>query len=108
MCQNAPITIVILDNGGGQIFRHLPIAEHPSAFESLFLTPSPVRLEGLCAAYDLRHTRVDTVDALSAALRVEHGSDDPGAIIVDINPEYNHAIHLAIAEAAKSLTGQAA
>ena len=108
LCQDASITIVILDNGGGQIFRHLPIAEHPNAFESVFLTPSTVQLEGLCAAYELRYTRVDTVDALSAALRSELGTNDAGAIVVDINPADNHAIHLAITEAAQSLNGQAA
>ncbi|MGB0588866.1 MAG: 2-succinyl-5-enolpyruvyl-6-hydroxy-3-cyclohexene-1-carboxylic-acid synthase [Myxococcota bacterium] len=34
-----PFVCVVLDNHGGGIFDHLPIAEHPAAYEAHFVTP---------------------------------------------------------------------
>ncbi len=69
----ADLTVVVVDNGGGGIFEHLPVAAHAAAFERCFLTPQRARLADLCAAVGASHARVDSVgalrDALSSALR---------------------------------------
>lgn len=41
------LTIVVIDNGGGGIFRHLGIAQHPDAFEPYFLTPQASTIAAL-------------------------------------------------------------
>ncbi|MDP6942773.1 MAG: 2-succinyl-5-enolpyruvyl-6-hydroxy-3-cyclohexene-1-carboxylic-acid synthase [Myxococcota bacterium] len=34
-----PMVVLVLDNSGGGIFDHLPISEHPTAYEPHFVTP---------------------------------------------------------------------
>ncbi len=43
------LVILAIDNGGGQIFRQLPVREHP-AFEEVFVTATPTDLGALAAA----------------------------------------------------------
>jgi 2-succinyl-5-enolpyruvyl-6-hydroxy-3-cyclohexene-1-carboxylate synthase len=33
------MVVLVLDNSGGGIFDHLPISEHPTAYEPHFVTP---------------------------------------------------------------------
>ncbi|MBL8095900.1 MAG: hypothetical protein JNL73_17115, partial [Anaerolineales bacterium] len=67
-----PITIVVVNNDGGGIFRRLPIRDFEPAFTDLFLTPhglsfaSAAQLHGL--AYAAPTTRADFRAALTAAL----------------------------------------
>lgn len=46
-----PFTAVVIDNGGGGIFGHLPIAAHPEAFEPYFLTPHQSDLGAIAAGF---------------------------------------------------------
>ena len=52
------LTIVLINNQGGGIFNHLPVAQFPEAFEEFFATPQEVDFRRLCAAYGVKHTRV--------------------------------------------------
>jgi 2-succinyl-5-enolpyruvyl-6-hydroxy-3-cyclohexene-1-carboxylate synthase len=63
-----PLTLVVVDNGGGGIFGFLPIAEHPTAFERFFLTPPVVDFAAVAAAAGARFTRVEDVAGLREAL----------------------------------------
>lgn len=53
------LTVVVIQNGGGGIFRQLPISSHPVAFEKFFLTPRQSVLSGFCQAAHItyRHVR---------------------------------------------------
>ncbi len=65
----APLTIVVVDNGGGRIFDELPIARAGRAdFERLFTTPQRVDPAALAAAYGVSLTRARGGDELRAAL----------------------------------------
>ncbi|MEO6003081.1 MAG: 2-succinyl-5-enolpyruvyl-6-hydroxy-3-cyclohexene-1-carboxylic-acid synthase [Opitutus sp.] len=78
------LTIVLINNGGGGIFEHLPVAEFQPTFEEFFATPQAVDFEKLCAAHGVDHVRVnnwnhfaDLVSALPAAgIRVLEISTD--------------------------------
>lgn len=76
----APLAVVVLDNGGGGIFEHLPIAAHPTQFERLFLTPQAVDLGALCAAAGVGYRAVDDRGALDAALGAALGR--PGLTLI--------------------------
>lgn len=52
------LTIVLIDNNGGGIFEHLPVARFEPPFEEYFATPQPVDFAKLCAAYGVEHVAV--------------------------------------------------
>jgi 2-succinyl-5-enolpyruvyl-6-hydroxy-3-cyclohexene-1-carboxylate synthase len=49
------LTIVLVNNNGGGIFQHLPVAEFEPPFEKFFGTPQDVDFAKLCAAYGVEH-----------------------------------------------------
>ena len=59
------LTIVLINNRGGGIFEHLPVAQFDPPFEEYFATPQEVDFAGLCAAYGVRHTLVREWDELA-------------------------------------------
>jgi 2-succinyl-5-enolpyruvyl-6-hydroxy-3-cyclohexene-1-carboxylate synthase len=52
------LTIVLINNNGGGIFGHLPVAKAGAAFEEFFATPQHVHFGSLMAAYGVQHTTV--------------------------------------------------
>jgi len=52
------LTVVLINNAGGGIFEHLPIAEVEPPFEEFFATPQVVDFAKLCAAYGADHIAV--------------------------------------------------
>jgi len=52
------LTIVLINNQGGGIFEHLPIAQHGPPFEEFFATPQAVDFGVLCAAHGIEHVSV--------------------------------------------------
>ncbi|MBN2068441.1 MAG: 2-succinyl-5-enolpyruvyl-6-hydroxy-3-cyclohexene-1-carboxylic-acid synthase [Opitutales bacterium] len=56
------LAVVVMDNAGGGIFEHLPIAEHGTVFERYFACPQTVDLALLCEAYGVHYKAVDTED----------------------------------------------
>lgn len=70
------LVILAIDNGGGQIFRQLPVREHP-AFEELFVTPTPTDLGAIAGAMGWSYTAVggaqeEPGQALEKALVLAH------------------------------------
>ncbi|MBT7308025.1 MAG: 2-succinyl-5-enolpyruvyl-6-hydroxy-3-cyclohexene-1-carboxylic-acid synthase, partial [Gammaproteobacteria bacterium] len=52
-------TLLVINNGGGNIFSYLPPAPLPE-FESLWLTPSPINFEQAAKLYNLAYQRIDS------------------------------------------------
>ncbi|MEO6874704.1 MAG: 2-succinyl-5-enolpyruvyl-6-hydroxy-3-cyclohexene-1-carboxylic-acid synthase [Opitutaceae bacterium] len=52
------LTIVLINNQGGGIFEHLPIAQFNPPFEEFFATPQQADFKKLCAAHGVTHVRV--------------------------------------------------
>ena len=65
-----PLTIVLINNGGGNIFNFLPVASELEAaeFSRLFETPPDVRFAELCRAHRLVHLQARTPRGLARAL----------------------------------------
>lgn len=78
-----PLVIVVVQNGGGRIFAHLPIgkAAAPEVFDKYFLMPEPVDLAAAAASFGIRFARVEASDALASALAQAHAS--PGATLIE-------------------------
>lgn len=72
-----PLTIVLLDNGGGGIFDFLPISGEQDAYEAHVLTPTGLDPEKVADLYGLAYQPVPDLAALKLALEASlefHGT----------------------------------
>jgi 2-succinyl-5-enolpyruvyl-6-hydroxy-3-cyclohexene-1-carboxylate synthase len=53
------LTIVLINNRGGGIFEHLPVAQFDPIFEEFFATPQEIDFALLCAAHGVEHVHVE-------------------------------------------------
>ena len=68
---DAPLVVMVIENGGGRIFEELPLGKSLDArpaFEKLFLTRPPAFIAGTAEAFGVRYARVDTLSALRDVL----------------------------------------
>lgn len=63
------LTIVLQNNAGGNIFRHLPVAKENPFFEKFWLTPQRADFEKIASAYGLDYIRAKTLIDLKNALK---------------------------------------
>jgi 2-succinyl-5-enolpyruvyl-6-hydroxy-3-cyclohexene-1-carboxylate synthase len=52
------LTVVLINNRGGGIFEHLPVAQFEPPFEDFFATPQEADFARLCPAYGVAHVLV--------------------------------------------------
>jgi 2-succinyl-5-enolpyruvyl-6-hydroxy-3-cyclohexene-1-carboxylate synthase len=52
------LTVVVINNRGGGIFEHLPVADFDPPFEDYFATPQDVDFHRYCETYGIEHIRV--------------------------------------------------
>ncbi len=53
------LTIVLINNRGGGIFEHLPVAQFGAVFEEFFATAQEVDFARLCSAHGVEHVHVE-------------------------------------------------
>jgi 2-succinyl-5-enolpyruvyl-6-hydroxy-3-cyclohexene-1-carboxylate synthase len=54
------LTIVLINNNGGGIFEHLPVAQFDPPFERYIAAPQNIDFSKLCATYNIPHTLIKT------------------------------------------------
>jgi 2-succinyl-5-enolpyruvyl-6-hydroxy-3-cyclohexene-1-carboxylate synthase len=59
------LTIVLINNNGGGIFDHLPVARFEPPFEEFFATPQHIDFRKLCATYGVAHVAVKSTAQLA-------------------------------------------
>lgn len=59
-----PLVAIVLNNGGGNIFRMLPIADHKAVFHPYFETPQQADFEKLAETYDITYSKAGSGDEL--------------------------------------------
>jgi len=59
------LTVVLINNNGGGIFEHLPVAQFDPPFEEFFATPQSVDFTRLCSAHQVEHVAVRDLEQLS-------------------------------------------
>ncbi|MDA1196325.1 MAG: 2-succinyl-5-enolpyruvyl-6-hydroxy-3-cyclohexene-1-carboxylic-acid synthase, partial [Planctomycetota bacterium] len=64
-----PLTVVVLNNGGGGIFSFLPIAEHEDILRPWVETPHDIRFEGICSTFGIPYARVGSRTAFAETYR---------------------------------------
>jgi 2-succinyl-5-enolpyruvyl-6-hydroxy-3-cyclohexene-1-carboxylate synthase len=52
------LTIILINNRGGGIFEHLPVAQFDPPFEEYFATPQVVDFENLASSYGVEYVAV--------------------------------------------------
>lgn len=75
-----PVVILVLDNCGGGIFHHLPVATAVPEFETLFGTPHRQDLAQIARGFGLAVKRVDSAPAVGFA--VGEALSEPGVTVV--------------------------
>jgi 2-succinyl-5-enolpyruvyl-6-hydroxy-3-cyclohexene-1-carboxylate synthase len=70
----AGLTVIVINNGGGGIFDHLPIAGWDPPFEEFFATPQTASIQGLASAYGWGYQKLSDVESLREALESPGGS----------------------------------
>jgi len=58
------LIVVVINNGGGSIFRMLPINENKQHFEPYFETPQNVDIKTLVSAYNIPHYLIKSLSEL--------------------------------------------
>ena len=72
---DAPLLLVVLNNGGGRIFEQLPLARVPNVEMTHWTTPGRLSIAHAAAAFGIAHRRAETraglVEALGEAQRTK-------------------------------------
>ncbi|NUM88025.1 MAG: 2-succinyl-5-enolpyruvyl-6-hydroxy-3-cyclohexene-1-carboxylic-acid synthase [Bdellovibrionales bacterium] len=90
----APVVLVVLNNGGGEIFRVVEAAEYP-VDEAVFTTPNQVDFVGLATAFGWSAVKVQSMDGLREAVAAATG---PALVEVSIDRERSTALRRAVWE----------
>jgi 2-succinyl-5-enolpyruvyl-6-hydroxy-3-cyclohexene-1-carboxylate synthase len=94
-----PLTVLLLNNGGGGIFHFLPVAREGDAFEEHVATPHGLDFSQLAALYGLGYERPTTLAELQAAVERSVASGSSSLIEVRTDREQNLELHRRVAEA---------
>jgi len=97
------LTVVVINNEGGGIFGHLPVATFDPPFEEYWATPQRVELAKLCSAYGVPHRAVGSASGLRTLLRAELG--EPGLRVIEVRTDRKKDVETRrrlFAEAAKA------
>jgi 2-succinyl-5-enolpyruvyl-6-hydroxy-3-cyclohexene-1-carboxylate synthase len=80
-----PVTIVLLNNDGGHIFRRLPISQFEPPFTDLFVTPHGLDFETAVKAYSLDFIRVGDRPGFQQAVRAS--LTDPKPTVIELRTD---------------------
>jgi 2-succinyl-5-enolpyruvyl-6-hydroxy-3-cyclohexene-1-carboxylate synthase len=81
------LTVVVINNDGGGIFEHLPVAQFDPPFEEFFATPQAVDLAALCAAHGVAHERVADWAGFTALIST---LPDRGLRVLEVRTDRKH------------------
>jgi 2-succinyl-5-enolpyruvyl-6-hydroxy-3-cyclohexene-1-carboxylate synthase len=84
------LTVVLINNQGGGIFGHLPVARFNPPFEEFWATPQTVDFARLCAAYGVAHHGVKTLGELRGLLLTEVGK--AGLRVIEVRTDRTHDV----------------
>ena len=98
LLQGLPVTLVIINNGGGGIFRFLPI----DVEERLLETPHAWEFRGAAQQFGMEYHQVASLSKLRKLLAERHVV--PRILECCTDRGDNHALHLHIAEACRALS----
>lgn len=86
-----PLAILLLNNDGGGIFSHLPIAEHRAIFDPLFGTPHGADLASAARSYRIPHIQAGTPK--EAASLVRETLESEGVRVIEVRTDRDTTAH---------------
>lgn len=90
---DSPFVLVLLNNDGGGIFHHLPIARHEEHFEACFGTPHGLSFPGAATMFNLPYRRPASLAEFSAALDEAVATSGPTLIEITANRYTSRGVH---------------
>ncbi len=87
------LTIIVINNNGGGIFGHLPIAGAKDVFEKYFATPHGYHFEDAAAMFKVRYERVETIRQFSESLARSKKQSGSTVIEVAVDRERSQSFH---------------
>ncbi|MDA0729408.1 MAG: 2-succinyl-5-enolpyruvyl-6-hydroxy-3-cyclohexene-1-carboxylic-acid synthase [Bacteroidetes bacterium] len=80
--QRHGLKVVVINNGGGGIFRWLPGTQHGEVFHRHFETPPARTVASVAQGADAKYLRATSAAELKRAL--EHARDEEGLVVVEV------------------------
>jgi len=80
-----PVAVVVLNNDGGGIFQHLPVAGLPDVFEKYFITPHGLTFAHAAEMFDLPYCRVNDMESLEEAYELSQQSANSSIIEISLD-----------------------
>jgi 2-succinyl-5-enolpyruvyl-6-hydroxy-3-cyclohexene-1-carboxylate synthase len=87
-----PLTIVLVDNGGGGIFDFLPVSTQGDAYEHHVATPTGLDARHAAELFGCHHLAVEDLAGLRAA--VDHGLGSAGTTLVHVRTDRAQNVEL--------------
>lgn len=75
------VLVVVINNGGGQIFRTLPIASYADLYDQYFGTPQGTDIGQLCNANGITHRRA--INAIEVRLALAELDSKKGIVVLE-------------------------
>ncbi|MBN1211110.1 MAG: 2-succinyl-5-enolpyruvyl-6-hydroxy-3-cyclohexene-1-carboxylic-acid synthase [candidate division Zixibacteria bacterium] len=93
-----PVTVVVVNNHGGNLFSFLPIARHKDIFEKYFTTPHDLSFRAAAALFSLDYYQPGDVNTFIDHYRQAQHSGQPSLIEIDIDREKSRNFYHTINE----------
>jgi len=85
----APLLILLINNGGGDIFSYLPIHHHPTHFTEYFKTPQTIQFQKATEAFHLPYTLANSKESVQQAIQSFFSNPSPQIVECLIHPTEN-------------------
>lgn len=103
-----PLTIVVVNNGGGGIFAFLPIADHEDVFDPYFKTPHDLTFGHIANAFGLRYFEATTPAELEEGYRTAIAFGERALVEVRSDVMQNRTDHRDLDDAIRRAVGDGA
>ena len=84
------LSVIVINNNGGGIFEHLPVANEEPSFEQYFATPQNANISQLCASYGAEYTSIHDWDQL---IRTISNLPQSGIRVIEIITDRKADLH---------------
>lgn len=88
-----PHVILVVDNGGGGIFDHLPVGEAGEPFERHYITPPPFPPDQLAQGFGVEAQVAHSASNLQAALRRAYAAGGRQMVVARIDRDLDLRLH---------------
>jgi len=81
-----PLTIVLINNGGGAIFNMLPIGKEEKLFDDYFFTPLNIQFKDLIKTYNGKYLFANSFSSLQSKLK--HSIEHKEFSVIELKTDY--------------------